>query len=227
MTVNKSLYPKAQFDPVKDFAPVTHMAISQYMLIVHPSVPAKSVSELVALAKAKPNTLNYASAGIASPLHLAGEMFKSRAGLSITHIAYKGGGPAAAAALAGETQIVFGSMAASISQVRAGRLRALAVTGLARSTIVPDLPTMHESGFPGFNVTAWHSFVAPAGTPREIIVRIQSETVKVLANPEVAKLFHNTGYEITGTTPEKLAEIIQNESRMWAQVIREAGIKAE
>ena len=227
MTVNKSLYPKAQFDPVKDFSPVTHMAVSQYLLTVHPAVAAKSITELVALAKAKPGALNYASAGVASPLHLSGELFRSRAAVNIVHIAYKGGGPAVAAVLAGEAQMVFGSVTASMPLVRAAKLRALAVTGLARSNLAPELPTLHESGFPGFNVTAWQSMVVPAGTPRGIVMRMHGEIIKALAMPEVTRLFHNIGYEITGTTPEKLAEIIRDESRLWARVIREANIRPE
>ncbi len=227
MTVNKSLYPKAQFDPVKDFSPVTHMAVSQYLLTVHPAVAAKSITELVALAKAKPGALNYASAGVASPLHLSGALFRSRAAVNIVHIAYKGGGPAVAAVLAGEAQMVFGSVTASMPLVRAAKLRALAVTGLARSNLAPELPTLHESGFPGFNVTAWQSMVVPAGTPRGIVMRMHGEIIKALAMPEVTRLFHNIGYEITGTTPEKLAEIIRDESRLWARVIREANIRPE
>ena len=227
LTVNKSLYPKAQFDPLRDFAPVTHMAVSQYLLTVHPTVAAKSVSELVALAKAKPGTLNYASAGVASPLHLSGELFRTRAGINIAHVAYKGGGPAVVAVMAGEAQIVFGSMTASLQLTRAGKLRALAVTGLNRSSLMPELPTVHESGFPGFNVTAWQSMVVPAGTPRPIIMRMHAEVTRALANADVVKLFYNTGYEVTATTPEKLAEIIRDESRMWAQVIREANIRPE
>ncbi len=227
LTVNKSLYPKAQFDPIKDFAPVTHMAVSQYLLTVHPAVAAKSVSELVALAKAKPGSLNYASAGVASPLHLSGELFKTRAGVNIGHVPYKGGGPAVVATMAGEAQIVFGSMTASLQLTRAGKLRALAVTGLNRSSLMPELPTVHESGFPGFNVTAWQSMVVPAGTPRPIIMRMHTEVTRALANADVVKLFYNTGYEVTATTPEKLAEIIRDESKMWAQVIREANIRPE
>lgn len=227
MTVNKSLYPRAQFDPVKDFAPITHMAVSQYLLTVHPAIAAKTVSELVALAKAKPGSLNYSSAGVASPLHLSGELFRSRAGVNIAHVAYKGGGPAVLAVMAGEAQIVFGSVAASLQLARAGKLRALAVTGLTRSTLVPELPTLHESGFPGFNVTAWQSMVVPAGTPQAISTRMHTEVTRALGNAEIVKLFQSTGYEVTATSPEKLAEIIRDESRQWAQVIREAGIKPE
>jgi len=227
MTVSKSLYPRLPFDPVKDFAPITQTGTSQYILIVHPSVPANSVKELVAVARAKPGGLNYASAGVASPLHLAAELFRSRAGIDIVHVPYKGGGPAAAAILAGEAQILFGSVASSMEHIRAGRLRALGVTGLKRSALAPDLPTVAESGFPGFEVTAWHSFVAPAGTPPAIIRRLNAETLKVLRIPEVVKLINNVGYEPTGTTPEALAEIIRTESQTWARLVKEAGIRAQ
>jgi tripartite-type tricarboxylate transporter receptor subunit TctC len=227
MTVNKSLYTSAKFDPVKDFSPIIHMATSQYILIVHPSVNARSVSEFVTLAKNQPGSLNYASAGVASPLHLAAELFKSRAGINMVHIAYKGGGPAAAAALAGEAQVVFGSVAASMGHIRAGRLRALGVTGLNRSSLAPELPTIAESGYPGFNVTAWHSFVGPAGLPPAIVARLHDETNKVLQVPELVKLLSNVGYEPTGGGPKQLAEIIRGESAMWSKVVREAGIKAE
>lgn len=227
MTTNKSLYSKLAFDPLEDFAPITHLATSQFLLIVHPSVPAKSVGELVALAKARPRSLNYASAGIGSPLHLAAELFKSRAGIDMVHVAYKGGGPAAMAVLAGETHVVFGSVAASLQHVKTGRLRALAVTGLKRSLLAPGLPTLDESGFQGYNVTAWHSFVAPAGTPRDIIMRLHDESIRVLRLPEIVQLINNIGYEPTGTKPEQLAEIIRTESALWAKVIRDANIRGE
>ncbi len=227
MTVNKSLYPKAQFDPIKDFDPIIHMAASAYMLTVHPSVAANSVNALVALAKAKPDSLNFASAGVASPLHLAGELFKNRAGIQITHVPYKGGGPATASVLAGESQLVFGSMTSSLPHVKNNKLRALAVTGLTRSTLVPELPTMNESGFQGFDVTSWQSLVAPVGTDKAIIARIHTETSKALATSEITKLFHNIGYDVTDTTPEALGKIIKNESKMWEKIIREAKIKPD
>lgn len=227
MTVNKSLYAGAQFDPVKDFSPIIHMATSQYILIVHPSVNARTVAEFVTLAKSQPGALNYASAGVASPLHLAAELLKSRAGINMVHIAYKGGGPAAAAALAGEAQVVFGSVAASMGHIKAGRLRALGVTGLNRSSLAPDLPTIAESGYPGFNVTAWHSFVGPAGMPAPVVARIYAETHRVLQIPEVVKMLNNVGYEPTGGDSKQLADLIKSESATWSKVVKEAGIKAE
>lgn len=226
ITAAPSLY-KLAYDPIKDFAPITQFATASFVLAVHPSVPATNVSQLVALAKAKPGSLNYASGGIGSPLHLAAELFKSRAGVNIVHVAYKGGVAAVMAVLAGEAQVIFGSVAASLAQVRAGKLRALAVTGLKRTSLTPELPTMVESGFPGFNVQAWNSLEAPAGIPRDIIRRLHDETVKVLRMPDVLELMNKIGYTPTGTTPEQYAEIKRTESAMWAKVIKDANIRAE
>jgi len=224
LTANRSLYKDTKVDAARELAPIIQLATSQYILSLHPSVAAGSVAELVALAKAKPGTLNFASAGIGSPLHLSGELFKSRAGINIVHVTYKGGGPAAVATMAGEAQMVFGSVAASLAQIKAGKLKALAVTGLKRSVLAPSLPTMHESGFPGFNVTAWNSFLAPAGTPGAVIRRIHADSVKLMRDPEVIKLMNNSGYEVTATTPEELGNIIRTETDMWTKIIKDAGI---
>jgi tripartite-type tricarboxylate transporter receptor subunit TctC len=227
LTVNTSLYAAAGFDPIKDFAPVTQLATSQYKLIVHPSVPARSVKEFVALAKAQPGSLNYASAGAGSPLHLAAELFKSRAGVNMVHVAYKGGGPAATAVLAGESQLVFSGVANSMDHIKSGRLRALAVTSLKRAQVAPELPTLHESGYPGFNVTTWNSLLVPANTSSAIIARLHGETVKILRNQEVATMISRAGYETTGSSPDELSEMIRSESRVWAKVIKDANIRAE
>jgi len=227
LTTNKSLFSKLPFDPVRDFAPITHLVTGHYFLIVHPSVPAKTVSELIALAKAKPGGLNYASPGIGVAAHLAAELLKGRAGIDMVHIAYKGGGPAALAVLAGEAQVWFGTIASSLSYVKAGRLRALAVAGLQRSPTAPEVPTLDESGLKGFNVTTWDSFVAPAGTPRAVIARIHAETVKVLRMPDIRERIINIGYEPTGTTPEELAEFLRTETAILAKVIKDANIRVD
>lgn len=185
------------------------------------------MAELVRLAKVKPRALNYASAGVSSPLHLAGELFKSRAGVDLVHVPYKGGGPAATAVLTGEAHVIFGSVAASLAHISAGKLRALAVTGLTRSALAPDLPTIHESGYPNYNVTAWHSYVAPAGASREIVNRIHTATVEVLRTPDIAKAVNKVGYEVTATTPGQLAQIIRSESDVWAKVVKSANIRAD
>lgn len=226
ITAAPSLY-KLPYDPIRDFAPVTQLATASFMLAVHSSLPAKNVSELIAFAKAKPGALNYASGGIGSPLHLAAELFKSRARVDIVHVAYKGGVAAATAVLSGEAQVIFGSFASSLAQMRTGKLRALAVTGLKRSALTPELPTLDESGFPGFNVQAWNSFEAPAGTPRNIISRLHDETVKVLRMPDILELMNKIGYTPTGTTPEQYAKIKRTESAMWAKLIKDANIRPE
>lgn len=224
LTVNPQLY-KLSFDVSRDLAPITQLATAQYFLVLHPSVSASSVKEFVALAKAKPGKLNYSSSGVGSPLHLAAELFKQRAGIDLVHVAYKGGGPAAAAVLSGEVQVLFGSVASTLSHVKAGRLRALAVTGAKRSHLMPELPTLEQSGFPGLQVTAWDSVLAPGKTSRAVITRLHREITGVLSMPEVRKTFLSVGYEPTGTTPAELAAIIKAETALWAGVIEAADIK--
>ena len=226
LTVNPSLY-KLSFDMERDLQPVTLLATAQYILVLHPSVAANSVKELVALAKQKPRSLNYASAGVGSPLHLAAELFQKRAGIQMVHIPYKGGGPAAAAVLAGEAQVLFGSVASSLPHVKSGRLKALATTGLQRAKVAPDLPTMAESGFPGFDVTTWYSFMVPAGTPAAIVKRIRDAAIKALQAPDVQQAMARQGLDPETSTPQALAARIKLESKIWAGVIKSAGIKAE
>jgi tripartite-type tricarboxylate transporter receptor subunit TctC len=226
LTVNPQLY-KLSFNVMKDLAPITQLATAQYILVVHPSVQATSVKELIALAKARPGQLAYSSSGVGSPLHLAGELFSQRAGVKLLHVAYKGGGPAAAAVLSGEVQILFGSVASTLAQIKAGRLRALAVTGARRSQVAPDLPTIEESGFRGYRVIAWDSVLAPGGTPNALVSQLHDEIVKIVSMPEVRKLFLSIGYEPTGTTPSELAQIIKDETALWSGVIKTANIKVE
>jgi tripartite-type tricarboxylate transporter receptor subunit TctC len=226
LTVNPSLY-KLAFDVQRDLQPVTQLAGAQYLLVVHPSVAASNVKELIALAKQKPKSLNFASAGVGSPLHLAAELFQRRAGIEMVHIPYKGGGPAAAAVLAGEAQVIFGSVASSLPHVKAGKLRALATTGLARSKVAPELPTMAESGFPGFDVTTWYAFLVPAGTSRAIVTRMHDESAKALARPDVVQVMAGQGLDVETSTPYELAARIKTESKTWSELIRAAGIRAE
>lgn len=226
LTVNPTLY-KLPFSVEKDLQPVTLLATAQYILVVHASVPANTLKEFVALAKQKPGALNYSSAGVGSPLHLAAELFKKRAGIDMVHLAYKGGGPAAAAVLAGEAQVIFGSVAASIPQVRAGKLKALATTGAKRSKVAPELPTIAESGFPGFDVGSWYALLVPAKTPAAVVNRMRDEAVKALQHPDVQQAMSRQGLEAETSTPQELAARIKAETKVWAEVIREAGIKAE
>jgi tripartite-type tricarboxylate transporter receptor subunit TctC len=224
LTVNPQLY-RLSFDVRKDLAPITQLATAQFFLVLHPSVEASSLKELIALAKARPGQLNFSSSGVGSPLHLAAELFSRRTGIELVHVAYKGGGPAAAAVLAGEVQVLFGSVASTIGHVKAGRLRALAVTGGKRSALMPELPTIEESGFPGFRVTAWDSVLAPGGTPLRVIEQLNHAIVAVIRMPDVQKAFANIGYEPTGTTPAEVARIIASETALWAEVIKAANIK--
>jgi tripartite-type tricarboxylate transporter receptor subunit TctC len=226
LTVNPSLY-KLRHDVQMDFQPVTLLATAQYILVVHSSVQAGSVKELIDLAKSKPGVLNYASAGVGSPLHLAAELFKKRAGVQMVHIPYKGGGPAAAAVVAGEAQVIFGSVASSMAHARAGRLRALATTGMKRSKVAPELPTIAESGFPGFDVRSWYALLVPAKTPVTIANRIHDAAAKAVQQADVEKAMARQGLEPETSTPKGLAARIKEETAGWAAVIKDAGIKAE
>lgn len=226
LTVNPSLY-KLAFNMEKDLQPVTLLATAQYILVVHSGVPANSVKDLIAVLKQKPKSLNFASAGVGSPLHLAAELFQRRAGVQMVHIPYKGGGPAAAAILGGEAHVLFGSVASSLPHVKSGRLKALATTGLKRSKVAPDLPTMEEAGFPGFDVTTWYSLMVPAGTPASVVKRIHDEAVKALQRPDVQQMMAGQGLDAETSSPQELAARIKSEGKTWAEVIKSAGIKAE
>ncbi len=226
VTANPSLY-KLSFSMAKDLQPVTQLATSQYVVVLHPGVPANTVQELVALARAKPRALNYASGGVGTPLHLAAELFQKRAGIRMVHIPYKGGAGAAAATLSGEAQVLFGSFASSLPQVKAGRLKAIATTGSRRSHLAPDVPTIMESGFPGFELTSWFGFLVPAGTSAPIVQRIRDEAIKAVQAPDVQQATAREGLTIETSTPQALAARIGTETKTWAEVIRSAGIKAE
>lgn len=226
LTVNPSLY-KLRWTVEKNFQAVSLLATAQYILVIHPSVKAGTVKELTALAKQNPKTLNYASAGVGSPLHLAAELFKKRADVNMVHLPYKGGGPAAAAVLAGEAHVIFGSVASSMPHVKAGRLKALATTGAKRSKVAPELPTLAESGFPGFNVTSWYAFLVPGKTPAAIVRLLHDEAVKAVALFDVQQAMSRQGLEAETSSPQQLSERIKAETAMWAEVIKSAGIKAE
>lgn len=227
LVVNPSLY-KLPFNVMRDLQPVTKLASAQYILVLHPSVQAATLQEFIALAKSAPGKLNYSSAGVGSPLHLAAEMFKLRAGVDLVHVPYKGGGPAAGALLAGEVQVLFGSVASTMPQVKAGKLKALAVTGPKRSAVAPNLPTLAESGFPGFDVSSWYSLVVPAKTPRSVVKRLYDEALRAVGLPDVQEALGRQGLEIeTSSSPEAFAAQIKAETASWLNVIRKAGIKAD
>jgi tripartite-type tricarboxylate transporter receptor subunit TctC len=226
LTVNPALY-KLSFSMERDLAPVTLLATAQYILVLNASVPASTVKDFIALAKQKPGGLNFSSGGTGTPLHLAAELFSKRAGIRMVHVPYKGGGPAVAALLAGEVQVLFGSVAASMPQVKAGKLKALATTGIKRSSVAPELPTLDESGFPGFDVGTWYAFLVPAKTPAFIVTRLRNEAMRTVALPDVQKVMAAQGLEVETSTPQELAARIKRESAVWAEVIRDAGIKGE
>ena len=227
LVVNPSLYKNLPFDIEKDLEPISLIAASQYLLVVHPSIPATSVKELIAYAKSRQGQLSYASAGVGTPHHLAAELFKSKTGLDITHIIYKGGAPASVAVMSGEVQVHFGSFSASLPYVKAKRLTALAVTGPTRSPEAPDLPTMQQVGFADFDVRSWFGVLAPARTPQAIVTRLNREFLKILAMPDVQESLKRIGMEPAGSTPQEFAAHIKVEKAVWAKVIREAGIRPE
>jgi tripartite-type tricarboxylate transporter receptor subunit TctC len=190
-------------------------------------VNADSLSDFIALAKGHSTALNYASAGVGTPLHLAAELFKTRAGISMTHVPYKGGGPAAVAVLAGEVQVLFGSLPTSFPHVRTGRLKALAVTGARRALVAPEIPTIAESGFPGYEVVSWYGFLLPPGTPNAIVRTLQTESAKALDLPDVKEAIMRQGLEVAVKGPQQFGDQIRRETNVWAAVIRQAGIKPE
>ena len=226
LTANPSLY-KLPFNVQKDLQPVTMLATADHVLVVHPSVQAKTFKEFLALAKQKPGALNYASAGSGSAIHMAAELLKYRTGIDLVHIAYKGGGPAALAVLSGEAQVMTATAASVLPFLTAGRLRALATTGPRRSKVLPDLPTVAESGYPGFDTSQWYGILVPAATPRSITERIRNEMLKALQQPDVRAALVSQGVELETTTPEELAARIKTETATNAAVIKAAGIRVE
>jgi tripartite-type tricarboxylate transporter receptor subunit TctC len=227
IVTNPSLYAKLNFDPVKDFAPITQVCTTPNILVVPNDVPAKTVAELVAHAKANPGKLSFASAGVGTSQHLAGELFKTMAGIDIAHVPYRGIAAAVPDLIAGRITMAFGNISAMQPLFREGKMRALAVTSAKRWRSVPELPTMIEAGFKDFESSAWFSLMAPAGTPKEIIDKIHQDTVKVLARADVRERFAALGMEPIGNTPAEFAAAIAAETPQWAKVIKQAGIKAE
>lgn len=218
---------KLQFDPVKDFAFITLAAESQNLVVVHPSFPPKNVKELIAISKKRPGEINYGSSGVGTTVHLSAELFQYMTGTKWVHIPYKGGGPAIIELLAGHHVLYFGNVPSVIQHVRAGKLRPLAVTGAKRSVAVPEIPTVAESGIPGFLVTTWYGVSAPAKTPRPIIDKLNGEIVRALSTPDLRTRLTNDGADPVGNTPEQYTAFVQNEITKWAKVIKAAGIKGE
>jgi tripartite-type tricarboxylate transporter receptor subunit TctC len=221
---NAGLYTKLPFDPQKDFAPVSLVAIVPMVLAIHPSVPVRSVTELLALAKAKPGTLNYGSAGNGSANHLASELLKYMTSTNIVHVPYKGGGPAVVAIVAGETSMLFATISSSLQHYKSGRLIALGVSTSKRNTALPDVPTVAEAGVPGYEFFEWQGVVVPAGTPKAVIDRLHKEIVKALASPDVKERIVGLGLDVAGSTPQQFAAHINAEVIRWKKVAKESGI---
>jgi len=227
LTVNPFLYRNVPYDVGRDFAPVTVIAAVPNVLVVHPSVPAKSVAELVRHAKAHPGTLNYSSPGNGSGAHLAGELFKSMTGVDIVHIPFNGIAPAVTAVVGGQVQMMFAGAPSALPQVKAGRLVALGVASPKRIAAAPDLPTLAESGLPGFDVTSWYSIVVPSGTPNDIIARLRSEIASTLTQPDIQEKLAGLGAEPIGNTPAEFAAMLKVETAKWGKIVKDANIQVE
>ncbi len=227
LAINPALYPKISYDPLRDFAPVGLVASTVYMLVVHPSLPVKSMKELIALAKAKPSQLFYSSGGNGAAAHLAGELFRSMSGTQIVHVPYKGIAPALIAALSGEAQLTFASQPAALPHVKQGKLRALAVTSAKRSAFTPEYPSVAEAGLPGYETTAWYGIIAPAKTPRPVIMRFNTEVTRAVEHPEVKAGFANQSFENITGTPEQFGAFIKDELVKWSRVVKEAGMRID
>ncbi|HYL89227.1 MAG TPA: tripartite tricarboxylate transporter substrate binding protein [Burkholderiales bacterium] len=224
---NQFLMPRVPYDPLRDFAQVSLVASSPAFVTVHPSVPAHSIKELIALAKSKPGQLNYSSAGVGTNPHIAGELFNLLAGVDIVAVQYKGGGPADTAVLAGEVAATFGNVSQETAYVKSGRLRALAVTSAKRIAAMPDLPTVAEAGVPGYEFDTWFVVCAPKGTPRTIVDTLNSHIRKVLTAPDQVKAYEERGVTVIASSPEEAVAHLESEQRKWGRVIKERGIKAE
>ena len=224
--INASLYPKLAFDPVRDFTPITLIATLPLALVVHTSVPAKDVKELIAYAKSHPGAINFASAGNGGPTHLTGELFKAAAGINIVHVPYKGNAAALLDLVAGRVQMMFSNMLTSMPHVRAGKLRALAVSSAKRSPQAPELPAIAEA-LPGFDSVPWYGVLGPAGMPRPLVTKLNTEISQALATPDMRERFVAQGIDLQSSTPEQFAALIKSELVKWRKVVRDAGAKVD
>lgn len=227
LAISPGFYSKLAFDPVGSFAPITMLASVPLILVVHPSLPVKSVAELIALAKSRPGSLNYASVGVGSPQHVSAELLQMTGGGKLVHVPYKSGGAMATAILSGETQLCFIAIAPALPHVKAGRLRVLAVTAAKRSAVVPTVPTFAEAGVRGFEVDNWNGILAPVGTPKSVINRLHAEIIKAVRAPEVTDQFARQGAEVSTSSPAEFSRIIKAEVSKWAKVVKAAGIKPQ
>ena len=227
MSILPWLYPKMSYDTAKDFAPITLAAIGPNLLVVHPSLPVKNTKELIALAKARPGQLHYASPGSGSVQHLSGELFKLQAKVDMLHVPYKGSGQSIVDLIAGHVQLNFDAVPVVIGHARQGRLRALAVTSEKRSALLPDIPTVSEAGVPGFDMGTWWGLVAPAAVNKDVVAKLYAESIKVLKQPDVRDRLANVGAEPGGNTPEQFGAFIRSESVKYARIVKDANIKID
>jgi len=227
MTIHPSLYPRLPYDPLKDFAPVTVLGIVTSVMVTTPSLPVASVRDLVALAKKRPGQLNFTSSGAGSSTHLTGELLKQRAGIAMTHINYKGSGPALTDVMAGFVEIMFENLPSALPFINANKLKVLAVTGKDRSPVLKSVPTLAESGFPGFDMVSWQALVAPAGTPKGVVDRLNTEVAKVLKTPEMKEKMTGLGTDVVANSPEQFAQYLREETAKWSKIVKDAGIKLE
>lgn len=226
-SANITLYRKLPFNSLKDYAPITLIASTPNLLVVHPSTPVKTVKDVVAVAKTQPGKLAYASFGTGSAAHLAGEMFKGIAGIDLVHVPYKGGAPALADVIGGRMYMMFASLPSVIAHVEAGRVRGVAIAGTKRSSALPNVPTTVESGFAGLDATTWYGAMFPAKTPKAVVSRMSTEINRVIREPEMAKRLTSLGYELVGTTPEQLAKHLESETVRWGKVVRQSGARLD
>ena len=226
-TINPTLAGKLPYDALNDFTPITLINTTPLVVVVNPGVPARSVKQLIALAKSKPGKLNYGSSGTGGSNHLAGELFKSMAGVSMVHVPYKGNSPALVDLIGGHVDVVFNGLTSALPLIKGDKIRALAVTSIKRSSVLPDLPTLDESGLKGFEATAWNGLAGPAKLPKDIVAKLASETVRIVNNPEVKERFKAEGSDPVGNTPEQFAKFLRDEVAKWAKVIKISGAKAE
>jgi tripartite-type tricarboxylate transporter receptor subunit TctC len=227
MAINPALYSKLPFDPLKDFAPVSMVVSLNNVLVVNPSVPAKSVQDIIALAKAQPGKLTYASSGNGTSIHLSGELFKSMTGVDMLHIPYKGSSPAVTDLLGGQVNMMFDNIPSSLPHIKAGKLRALAVTGAKRSPLLPDLPTIAEAGVPGYDSYVWFGMVAPAGTPPDIVARLNAALAKAAATPSFRDRLTEQGYDVLSSTPAQMTDSIRSEMAKWSKIVKASGAKVD
>ncbi len=222
-----ALYPKLPYDAIRDFAPISHIVSAPSIAVIHPGVPAKNLQDVIALARVKPGAIAFGTAAVGSIGHLSGEMLNRLAGVSMTHVPYKGGGQAVIDVVAGQIPMVIIGMTAATPHVRSGRLRAIATTGAKRSFAFPDVPTVAEQGFPGFAADAWYGLLTTAKTPPSIVDKLYREVIRIMKLPEAKERMANVGFEIVGSTPAEFAKLIREEIPKWTKIVREAGIRAE